>query len=202
MLDLGKHKVKSFEQYKRSNEQNYVEIHIDSSEDFFDNYIKTNEGYIEELDFKVEGYIHYGFLVIENNAFEYHVFEDSVYIYASYGTIIDSYHKLDFSSNRLYIIGNFGANLSFEELDTEVDPEHPYRFLPQQSYSDAKYSDFIKIYSYIDSSICKIEDNVVYLKAFYDNHDGEMKLTDDYFVTISEVNGRPTLSRSNMLNEL
>jgi hypothetical protein len=29
-----------------------------------------------------------------------------------------------------------------------------------------------------------------------------MKLTDDYFVTISEVNGRPTLSRSNMLNEL
>ena len=202
VLDLGKHKVKDFEKDKTSNEQYHIKFYVDSGEDFFFDYIKTNKGYIPELDFKVGGWNHNGFLVIDNNVFEYKVDDDLICIYSSYGSFIDYDNFFEFESDRFYILGDFSSNNSFDKLDIEFDPEHPYKTISRQSYTKVSYNDFIKIYNYIDSDICKVEDNVVYLKAFYDNFDGEMKLTDDYFVTISEVNGRPTLSRSNMLNEL
>ncbi|MCR4897691.1 MAG: hypothetical protein K5892_00540 [Acholeplasmatales bacterium] len=200
VLDLGKHKVKDYDKDKIDNEQYYIEFNIDSSEDFFNDYIKTNEGYIPELDFKVGECNHYGFLIIENNVFEYNVYDDVINLYACYGTFRDSRRELEFNSNQLYVLGDFNCNLIFSYLDS--DESDSYHFGLRQSFTKVSYNDFIKIYNYIDSDICKVEDNVVYLKAFYDNNDGEMKLTDDYFVTISEVNGRPTLSRSNMLNEL
>jgi hypothetical protein len=204
VLDLGKHKVKDFENDKSDNEQYYTKFYIKDSEEFYNNYIKTNDGYIADLDFKIEGHDndHFGFLIDKDNIFEYNIYNNLnlVYLCASYGTFIDYNHELEFESNRIYVLGDFGANCSFEDLD--YNGTDKYYFGLRQSYTKIKYNDYIKIYNYIDPSICKVEDNVVYLKAFYDNHDGEMKLTDDYFVTISEVNGRPTLSRSNMLNEL
>ena len=200
VLDLGKHKVKNYDKDKIDNEQYHIKFYIDSGEDFFNDYIKTNKGYIPELDFKVGGWNHNGFLVIDNNVFEYKVNDDLICIYSSYGSFIDYDNFFEFESDRIYVLGDFGANCSFEDLD--YNGTDKYYFGLRQSYTKLKYNDYIKIYNYIDPSICKVEDNVVYLKAFYDNYDGEMKLTDDYFVTISEVNGRPTLSRSNMLNEL
>lgn len=200
VLDLGKHKVKNYKKEKEDNEQYHVEFNINSAEDFFNDYIKTNKGYIPELDFKAGGCNHYGFLVIDNNIFEYNVYNKTICISASYGSFIDySPAVFEFESDSFYVLGDFGSNNSFEKLDIEFDPEHPYNTIARQSYTKVSYNDFIKIYNYIDSNICKVEDNVVYLKAFYDNWHGEMKLTEDYFVTISEIGGRPTLSRSNML---
>jgi hypothetical protein len=184
-LNFGKHKVKEFIKEQNDGEQYYVDFEIKSGDDFYNDYIKNDTSYNPELDFYVEGCEHYGYLIKDDNIFQYKVWENGINISASYGVY------LDYSTEGIktyYILGNFSANIFIDRNDSS-------KLVRPYTYSKVSYDEYIKIYNYIDEDICKIEDGVVYLKAIcYDKKTKEKYLTDNYFVTISNIDGKATLS--------
>ena len=199
VLHLGKYKVKNIYNSKNDNGEKYkLDFNVKSGEDFYENVIKKNEAYNPDLEFKDDehGYISFGYLVLDDNIFYYEVWDDGARFEPCYGavTFIHQYDGYDLASD-IYLLGDFSAVLTEGRLQTEPsDSEYRYRQVDKNWYVNMSYDEYIKIYNYIDEDICKIEDNIVYLKGIYYDDDLNKHLTNNYYVTISNIDGTPTLS--------
>ncbi len=191
-LNFGKHKALNFNKSKSSNEQPILKFDVDSGEDFYNDVIKQHELYNAELDFVVENRgLAYGYIVVDNCIFHYEVYKKNVIIEACYGTI--NVYGGSNGMEKYYIIGSFSANLSEEQIMS--DATSTYDLIRKQAHDAISYDNILKIYGFIDEDLYKIEDDVLYLKAiYYDKKTKEKYLTDNYFVTISNIDGKATLS--------
>lgn len=200
VLHLGKYEVKNIYNSKNDNGEKYkLDFNVKSGEDFYENVIKKNDAYNPDLEFKDDehGYISFGYLVLDNNIFYYEVWSDGARFEPCYGDVsfIHEYDGIDVSRGNMYILGQFSSAITEDRLQKEPsDPEYHYRQTSWSWYFNITYDDYIKIYNYIDEDICKIEDDIVYLKGIYLDKNGNKHLTNNYYVTISNVDGTPTLS--------
>ena len=201
VLHLGKYKVKNIYNSLNDNGEKYkLDFNVKSGEDFYNKIIKENDAYVSELDYKelAEHYISIGYMVLDNNIFYYEVWSDGARIEPCYGDVslsfIHQYDGNDLKSD-IYLLGQFSSAITEDRLQTEPsDYEYSYRQAHMNWYFNITYNDYIKIYNYIDEDICKIEDDIVYLKGIYLDKNGNKHLTNNYYVTISNVDGTPTLS--------
>jgi hypothetical protein len=200
-LHLGKYKVKNIYNTLNDNGEKYkLDFNVKSGEDFYNKIIKENDAYVSELDYKelAEQCISIGYMVLDNNIFYYEVWSDGAHFEPCYGDVslsfIYQYDGNDLASD-IYLLGDFSSILTEDRLQTEPsDYEYHYRQVSWSWYFNITYNDYIKIYNYIDEDICKIEDDIVYLKGIFLDKDGNKHLTNNYYVTISNVDGTPTLS--------
>ena len=200
VLHLGKYEVKNIYNSLNDNGEKYkLDFNVKSGEDFYNKIIKENDAYVSELDYKelAEHYISIGYMVLDNNIFYYEVWYDGARIEPCYGDVsfIYEYDGIDVSRGDMYILGQFYSAITEDRLQTEPsDNEYSYRQAHMNWYFNITYNDYIKIYNYIGEDICKIEDDIVYLKGIFLDKDGNKHLTNNYYVTISNVDGTPTLS--------
>lgn len=198
-LHLGKYKVKNIYNTLNDNGEKYkLDFNVKSGEDFYENVIKKNEAYNPDLEIKDDehGYLSFGYMVLDNNIFYYEVWDDGAHFEPCYGAVyfIHQYDGNDLKSD-IYLLGDFSSVLTEDRLQKEPsDPEYDYRQVNKNWYVNMSYDEYIKIYNYIDDDICKIEDDIVYLKGIYYDKDYNKHLTNNYYVTISNVDGTPTLS--------
>ena len=199
-LHLGKYKVKNIYNSLNDNGEKYkLRFNVKSGEDFYNKIIKENDAYNPDLEFKDDehGYLSFGYLVLDDNIFYYEVWDDGAHFEPCYGDVsfIHQYDGIDVSRGDMYILGQFFSAITEDRLQTEPsDNEYFYRQARCSWYFNITYNDYIKIYNYIDEDICKIEDDIVYLKGIFLDKEGNKHLTNNYYVTISNVDGIPTLS--------
>ena len=198
-LHLGKYKVKNIYNSCNDNGEKYkLDFNVKSGEDFYNKIIKENDAYVSDLEFKDDehGYISYGYMVLDNNIFYYEVWSDGAHFEPCYGAVyfIHQYDGNDLASD-IYLLGDFSSVLTEDRFQKEKDDsEYYHRQVSWSWYFNITYNEYIKIYNYIDEDICKIEDDIVYLKGIYLDKNGNKHLTNNYYVTISNVDGTPTLS--------
>ncbi len=200
VLHLGEYEVKDLRYGPWDNGEKYkMHFEVKSGEDFYNKVIKTNDAYVPELDYKepAKGYISIGYMITENNIFYYEVWDDGARFEPCYGTMnfVYEYEGINVSRGDMYILGQFYSAITEDRLQKEPsDNEYFYRQAHMNWYFNITYNDYIKIYNYIDEDICKIEDDIVYLKGIFLDKDGNKHLTNNYYVAISNVDGIPTLS--------
>lgn len=198
-LHLGKYKVKNIYNSLNDNGEKYkLDFNVKSGEDFYNKIIKENDAYVSELDYKelTEHYISIGYMVLDNNIFYYEVWSDGARFEPCYGAVyfIQQYDGNDLKSD-IYLLGDFSSVLTEDRFQKEKgDSEYYHRQVNKNWYVNMSYDEYIKIYNYIDDDICKIEDDIVYLKGIFLDKDGNKHLTNNFYVTISNVDGTPTLS--------
>ncbi len=192
-LNFGKHKAMNFNKGKSSNEQPILKFDVDSGEDFYNDVIKKHELYNAELDFVVENRgLAYGYIVVDNCIFHYEVYKKNVIIEACYGTTYAyELEGIHVSGNEI-ILGHFFANIKKSEL--ECEEKGSYDYFSREFLGPIPYDGVLKIYSYIDEDICDIVGDVIYLKGLFYDYDHNKHITENYFVTISNIDGKATLS--------
>lgn len=205
-IDLGSYQVKDFEYNQFIPEATFK---VKSANDFYNNFIKTNPGYIEELDLDIDEYFAYGFLKVEDEFVKYIIHKDNsvelIEFIAKWRIreeeINDYYAKLyDFHSYSCYMVGPMNINITYNRLNTE-DEEWEYYNSIRDKY--ITYELLLKIYSYLPSESYKIDGNTIYLKgwkygsSYIDEHgdvhnnndDDVLYYTDMYLIKITNIDG-------------
>ena len=191
-LDFGKHEVKKYDKYDYARDRYEIKFDVESGEDFYNKYIKTHESYIEDLDFKIARSISYGYMIKEDRIFHYEVYDETIILNTFHGNI-ESYMIGEVHlQSEIIIPGNYSSLI--EKIDLPISELDKYYLTTRKSWDRIPYEDILKVYSYISKDICKIEDNIVYLKGIYYDYDNNKYITDDYYVKLSEYEGTGILS--------
>jgi hypothetical protein len=196
-LDLGKYKMDRYEKIEDGYEIESIKFTLKYDEDLYKK-IKKHNAYNSELDFKKDGFYAYGYIVIKDNIFHYELKnKKSGVLSACYGIFDIFENDLDREGKTsMYIPGAYPAYVT-EGRFLSDDLSNKYvkraRIFNEESTT---FEDALKIYSYLDNNICKIEDNIIYLKGLYTIIKEKRQIvTENYMVKLTDYNGRPLLTR-------
>lgn len=205
-IDLGSYQVKDFEYNQFIPEATFK---VKSANDFYNDFIKTNPGYIEELDLDIDEYFAYGFLKVDNEFIKYIIHKDNsvelIEFIARWGIDkenLNDYYTGIFDSYTCHynIVGPMNINITYERLNTEDKEWEHYNSIRDKYIT---YDLLLKIYSYLPSESYKIDGNTIYLKGWkygsayideyggvqFNNDDDILYYTDMYLIKIINKDG-------------
>lgn len=178
-IGFGKHKISNYKKDCISGANQYVSFDVQSNRDFYNNVIKSNEYYFEDLEFKIEGYFAYGFLCKDNQFFKYTIIESSVKIEGVQGTV-DTNEDTYFINAPVY---------PYITVDTLTDFNYLYH--KEVTDSHITYNMLIKMIKHLDESYYLINEDYVLLKGVSEtellNH---KKVFSDYLLKLVNENNK------------
>lgn len=177
-INLGSHKVNNYKKSKIDGANEYVSFDVKSNQEFY-NEMKKSEYYKRDLEFDVEGYFAYGFLIKENHFFFYNIKNNNVLI----KSVLGSYEDYD---NSYYINLPVCTYLNKEVLKSQ---DENYNFYRGTIDDNINFNMIKKMICYIDSNSYKIENNIFYFKG-YSILDGDITYSADYLIKLCEKNGK------------
>lgn len=208
---LGEYNISN---YEYNNFINTITFEVDSAKDFYNEFLKTNSGFKKDLDFDIEGYFAYGFLILDDHIIKYKVYNNNhveISECLNDWTIkdeeINDYYKGE--QNLYYIPGPMNINISYDRLNKELSDNKFDSVNTYKSLSDdfITFDMLVAIYSYLPSEIYKIEGNSIYLKGYrhsIQKREGEKYFFEDtgkfysnvYLIKISLIDDRIVVSNA------
>lgn len=202
-IDLGEYEVQDLRIEKMDNTR--LIFKVKSNNSFYNDFIKTNQGYVSDLDYDIDGLFGYGFLVYDNYALKYVIENDNS---VEISELICSWNIDEDKINEYYsgiywthivsykMVGPMKCYLSYDRLNEE----ERYQSLDDERIT---FDMLVDIYSHISNDYYKIENDTIYLKGYvygsftvdgktvHFNNDRDIKyLTDMYLIKITLKDNR------------
>lgn len=186
-LDLGEYKVTNYKKEESYyGEYNRITFEVEDSNDFYNNVIKKNQYYNENLDFDNDRYFVYGYMIINNSLFNYSITNDNIV------TIMSNYfYYSGISSYFTYVFAPTYGYISYETIEDDlVELNNSDRKYNMYFYNGISFENLCSIYSYLSSDLCKIEDDIIYVKGILFHYiSKERHISDDYLIKIYFLDG-------------
>lgn len=182
-LDLDYYNVKNYQRKKYQNSLESISFNVNSMNDYFKSVIEKSCYYNSSLNFEVEGYYAYGFLIKMNHIFNYKMADNYVEIIEIAGDYINDYNALDYSKLPIYhIIAPIRLSLAYSYLNgTDIEKEY-YCSLTDKNIT---YEMLVKVYSYIENDFYLINNDCIYLKGYVVDN-GKITLSSDYLIVLDK----------------
>lgn len=179
-LNFGKCEVKGYSSEYYYNQKHRLNFTVESKNEFYNNFIKNNEFYDSNLEFAIDGYYAFGYIIKENCVFHYEMVDDNVTLEASFGSyqIINSTETLE--TTDYFIPGPFDLNMSSDSLNS----------LGLEFYYMLDKIDFLQlcqILSKLSKELVKFENESLYLKGIAITS-GQNIISDKYLIHVYNDN--------------
>lgn len=189
-LDLGVQKVKNYKKSKLSGDNEIVTFSVSSANDFYNNVIKKNELYVDDLDFEVDNLFAFGFFYKDNEFFLYEIDnKNSVTIESSIGSFYD-YYDDNKGFHQIYLPGPFQINMSYDRIEAEKEGFPFYSRLTREYIT---FEMIKKIISYVDKTYWEIVDNHIFVKGFRYAYDQGKIYYDKFLLNIYELEDKTVM---------
>jgi len=166
-LELGEYKVKSYKKDEYANRKDIIEFVVEDVNDFYNTMIKSNQFYVNELEFVVDDYYSYGYFIKNKSLFNYQIYSNHIHLEACFGICgIRDTSKDGYYYDNYYLSGPVSFSIAAERFDTYHTP--------------LTFEQFKKICTYLDEVGCKIEENEIFFKGL--DLTDKKTYTDDYIV--------------------
>lgn len=194
-LSLGKQKVFNYHYDKINGESEVITFTVKSPNSFYNNVIKQNDFYNENLVFDRDDLLAYGFLTSNESIFSYEIKENGA---VKISSVFGSYYDHE-KNNNYYIPGPFSLNISADKLLDEEEMTFKYYSKPNDDWLANNFDALKQVVCALPSSFYSIVDDYILIKGeciSYQDSKEEIVLS-HYLLKIYEDNNAVRITHYN-----